>query len=139
MRPTLRQHGPRHRRGITLVDTVMVIVVLGVAIPPLMALMAAGAQGASGPEARIVATCLARDEIEQIMAQRHDQGYDALSVSTTNESAGSIAGYPGFARSTQITEDGTKQWKSVTVTVTWNGGGVDQVDVRAAIVFTKFQ
>ena len=66
-----RWRNPFVRNGIALVDTIMAMVVLGVALPPLIVLLYQGVVESRRPEARVVATNLVRDRIEELIATRH--------------------------------------------------------------------
>lgn len=137
----------RPRRATTIIEIVAAIVILAIALPPLMLSFAEAAHQSIYPVNASVASFLAIERMEEIVARRYrdDSGFDA--VNTTNfPNESSLSGFAGFARSVTITcvdENLASQscgsdpgYKLVRVGVTWNGG---DSEVRIERVFADFE
>ncbi len=94
----------RLRRSATIIEVVAAIVILSVALPTLMGSFADAARQSIGPYQRGIASLLAIERMEQIIARRY-RGTDGYSAVTTanfpNESP--VSGFPAFARSVTVT------------------------------------
>ena len=115
-------------RATTIIEVVTAIVILSVALPALMTAFADSANQVVLPVNATVASFLATERMEQIIARRYrnDSGYDALT--TVNFPAESpVSGFGRFSRSVTITEVDTNLatsgsavgYRKVKVTVTW--------------------
>ena len=131
-RPTRRLN--HTRRGFTLIEAIIAIVVLSIAVPPMLWSIRASHVQRVSPMKASQARWLATEKLEDIIADRHSttRGYSYLtSGNYPNES--SITGSPGFTRSVAFTEttanlstSGTG-YKKCVVTVTWiDGAGVSR-------------
>ena len=122
----------------------MAIVILSIALPPMVASFADASRQSIRPSNATVASFLAIDRMEEVVARRYQgtDGYTALSVpsmaSFPNESA--VSGFPLFGRTTVVEyvaiDYGTgvitasvsdTGYKRVRVSVTWNGGAEQMV------------
>lgn len=100
--------------GFTLVELVFVIVFLSVAVLASMQLMSSSLSGSFHSEHLVVATDLASEKLEQIMADKNSRGYGYVAQSNyafeTN-----VNGNIGFDRGVTITDLGTSKQVQVTV------------------------
>lgn len=114
------------RRGFSLVDTIVAIVVLALVVPgTVTAISDASVQRASGI-AVSRARWLAVEKLEDIIADRASATRGYAYVAAANYAAeASVTGFPGFTRSVAITETGASLsgagtgYKTVVVTVGW--------------------
>lgn len=137
-----RRPGVRARNGFTLIETIIAIVVLSLAVPPMMwSLRQAHVQRVS-PMMASKARWLASEKLEDIVADRHSttRGYTYL-VSGNYPTEASITGSAGFTRSVAFAETtadlstaGTG-YKRVTITVSYtDGAGVARSLTLSTIV-----
>jgi Tfp pilus assembly protein PilV len=117
----------RHSEGFTLFEVLCAVVLLAGAIMSMAALTDTIIIGNHYSNQLTTATTLAQDRMEDI----RKQGYNGLpnaSDNTITESAGSIAGYPGYERVTDIdVANPEPNMMAVTVTVSWDSGGYSVV------------
>lgn len=96
----------RDRRGASLFELVMVILIIGAGVVPILgAYREAARQGPRG-ELQTRAAFLAAEKMEEILADRHSpsRGFAwLLPASYPAETA--IAGFPGFRRDTAVGPD----------------------------------
>jgi type II secretory pathway pseudopilin PulG len=109
--------------GLTLVEMVMVIVVLGIAIPSLMSLVGKSVESSIDSENLSKAVFFAQQKIEQIKADKANasRGYDYV---TTNGQYGSDTPAAGFSRSVLVTTGSSHNgvaYALVAVTVSHEG------------------
>ncbi|MHC4216884.1 MAG: type IV pilus modification PilV family protein [Planctomycetota bacterium] len=126
--------------GFTLIETVVAIVILAVAVPPMLWAVAQAQQQRANPMLASKARWLAVEKLEDVIADRHStgRGWAWLEDTATyypDEAKGSITGYPQFSRTVTenetladlVTGDADGGYKTVTVTVTWtNAEGTSQ-------------
>ena len=110
----------RARRGMSLVELIVALAIIGGALISLASFSIRFARAASTSRAQATAVELAVDRIEAIKSYND---YDALdSVFTATET--NIAGYPGFTRQTVLAHvggvapDTLEDYRAVTVIVT---------------------
>lgn len=116
-------------RGFTLIEAIIAIVILSVAMPSMLwAIRDAQTQRAS-PVLLARARWLASEKLEDIIADRHSTTRGYTYVKGTNYPAeATVAGFPGFSRSVQVTETDASLknagtgYKLVTVHVAWKDG-----------------
>ncbi len=97
----------RARRGLTLIESIVTMVVMSIAIPPLvMAIGSATARRASDTLATR-ARWLASEQLESVIADRHSatRGYAYL-IPASYPNEATISGFPGFSRRTTIVTTG---------------------------------
>ena len=115
----------RFAKGFTLIETVLVIVVLGIAAAAVLALFTESMRGSGNPAVVTQALELAQGELEQVIADKRANGFNAIATGT----AGCTIGLPScFAcsRSVQYVDAsdlntavaGPTNYKRVAVTVT---------------------
>jgi len=118
----------------------MAVVILSIALPPLVVSFADASMQSIYPSNASVASFLAIERMEEVVARRYrgTDGYQAVTV--TNFPAESpVSGFPGFNRSVAVSYTdaslapvGSDQgYKKVRVAVTWNGGA-DQIAIERA-------
>lgn len=128
------------RRGVTIIEVVMALVILSVALPPMVASFADASRQSIRPSNSTVASFLAIDRMEAVVARRYQgtDGYDQLGSMAGTETA--VSGFPRFLRTTvvetvavdygtgAITTSGSDVgYKRVRVSVAWNGGAEQMV------------
>lgn len=114
-----RPRAPRARRGLTLIEVIVALSMLGGAMLGLGMFSARLSQETSRARMRITASQLADDRVEVVKSAPRYSAIESLYVKTES----SISGYPGFARQTSVTRIGgtvsdTIDYKVVTVQVT---------------------
>lgn len=119
------------RRSTTIIEVVAAMAILSVALPPLISAFAEASRQTIFPSNSAVASFLAIERMEEIIARRYrgTDGYTALAAANfANES--SVSGFPLYARTVSIAyvtstlapSANDQGYKKVTVTVTWNSG-----------------
>jgi prepilin-type N-terminal cleavage/methylation domain-containing protein len=95
----------RLRRGLSLVEVVLAIVILGLAVPPLMFAMAAGIQQQEATLVQQDLTQLASERMWEVFADHANptRGYDYI-VNAAYPDEIAPRGLTGFARQTTIKE-----------------------------------
>ena len=116
---------------MTLIESVMLIVVMSIALPPMLATIARVTRDNVAPECRVIAMNMIRDKMEELIHIRHDKGYGDSALNTGTSTESPVSGFSAYTRTVQISE--ASQRKTVTVTVSWNGGSLD-----ATTVFSYF-
>ncbi len=135
---------PTSRHATTIIEVVAAIVILSIALPPLMTAFVESANQSIAPMNAGVASLLAIERMEQIVARRYAStaGYGA--VTAANFPAESpVSGFSGFDRTVAISEvdanlnavGSPAGYRKVAVTVSWNGGSDNIVIER---VFADF-
>ncbi len=148
---------PMPRAGFTLIETIVAIVILAVAVPPMLWAVTESQRMRMNPMMASKARWLAVEKLEDIIADRHssDQppipilGYDwvAAGGDYVVENPGDITGYPGFSRSVTLLE--TKAdlsttappplgYLTVTVTVGWVDAKGNNMTLDILTVLTDY-
>jgi len=132
------------RKGLTIIEVVMALVILAVALPTLVTAFADASRQSIQPVQGSVASFLAIERMEEIIARRY-RGTDGYTgVTTANFPAESpVSGFTGFDRSVSVTLTdaslntvmGDEGYKLVRVTVSFNAGNDEVVLER---VFADF-
>ncbi|MDX2115855.1 MAG: prepilin-type N-terminal cleavage/methylation domain-containing protein [Planctomycetota bacterium] len=135
-------HRERTRRGFTLVETIAVLVVLAVFVPP--ALLAVRDSAVRSVSATLVsrARWLATEKLEDIIADRHSttRGYAYVDESSYPDEP-AVADSPQFSRSVSVVETGADLlsagagYKRIAVTVSWNDPirGLQSIVIETAV------
>jgi type II secretory pathway pseudopilin PulG len=121
----LRMRGSR-RSGMTLVDVIATMVLIGIAVPPTMIALRDAAQRQTENFHRIAARWLAAEQIETILSDRHHPARSYAHVATGSYPSDAFG---AFTRTTTITEvandlstaQANSGIKRVTVRVSWSG------------------
>lgn len=137
---------PLHKRGFTLIETIIAIVILAIAIPPMVWAVSRSHEQRVTPVQASTARWLAAEKLEQIIADRHapTRGY-AYVADSSYPNEPSIAGFPGFSRSVAVNETGPDLatagtgYKRVTVTVSFADGAAKPQSYALATVLTELQ
>jgi hypothetical protein len=132
------------RRGATVIELAACIMILAVALPPLLKTFAESSMKSMHPANEAIASFLAIDRMEEIVARRY-RGTDGYSAVTAGNFPGEspVSGFTGFNRSVSVTTVNSSMvtvgsdqgYKKVRVTVTWNSGSNTLVIER---VFADF-
>ncbi len=141
---------PRHfagpsRRGFTLIEAIAAIVLLAVALPPMLWSLREAHLSRANPVLASRARWIAVSKLEDVIADRHSasRGYDWL-LPGNYPAEPTVTGYPGFARSVQLTETeadlttaGTG-YMNIVVSVSWTDAGGAARTLDVATVLTEF-
>ena len=143
---------PMPRAGFTLIETIVAIVILAVAVPPMLWAVTESQRMRMNPMMASKARWLAVEKLEDIIADRHStnlRGY-AWVVGGGDyvvENPGDITGYAGFSRSVALLE--TKAdlsttspaplgYLTVTVTVGWVDAKGNNMTMDISTVLTDY-
>lgn len=114
-----------------MIDAIAALVILSVALPPLVGSFAEGARQSIRPMQTSIASFLATERMEQIIALRHTAGGYSLVTTDNFPDESPVSGFAAFNRTATITEvaasnlstaESGSGLKKVTVNVTWDGG-----------------
>jgi prepilin-type N-terminal cleavage/methylation domain-containing protein len=137
------------RRGFTLIETVMAIVILAVAVPPMLWAVRQAHDQRANPVMASTARWLAVEKLEDMIADRHSTdaafGYANLSGGTENP----VPGHDGYVRTTAVSEHGAwdnvgQTWSAgtgyttITVTVQWTNAHGDSQNLSISTVVTDY-
>ncbi|MFA5103773.1 MAG: type II secretion system protein [Candidatus Margulisiibacteriota bacterium] len=116
------------RRGFTLIEMILVLVVITIALFPLIESFSSGIRGSKIASDTNTAIELAQQKMEQL------QSIPFASLSNSSEALGTIAGFAFFSREATVTEPLTNL-KEVTVNVYWKSGiGTDQFGISSYFI-----
>jgi prepilin-type N-terminal cleavage/methylation domain-containing protein len=121
-----------NRRGFTLIEVIIAMVILLTVVLAMGSATGSFVRQTAQEETRATATQLAQDRLQMIQM---DPNYAGL-VATYQTTESNMSGFPGYVRTTRITQVGgtgqTNDYKVVTVTVT--GPGVTTAVTRTTTV-----
>jgi len=127
--------------GFSLIEAVCCIVLLAVGVPGLVWGMARVQDTRALVASAVKARFLAEERLEDVLADRHSDTRGYIYVVAGNYPAeATIAGMPGFARTTSVVESGPTLsgagtgFKRVTVSVNWPDRGVTRSFVLSTLV-----
>jgi prepilin-type N-terminal cleavage/methylation domain-containing protein len=133
------------RRGFTLIEAVISIVILTVAIPPMLWSISQAQKQRVTPMKVSKARWLAVEKLEDIIADRHSstRGYGYLTAANYPAEA-TITGSPGFTRSVSFTETTANLstagagYMKATVNVTFTDGTGTSRTVSISTILTNY-
>ncbi len=133
------------RRGFSLVEAIVALLIVGVAIPPM--LWAMSAAQARRADAALAATAgwLATEKLEDIIADRHSttRGYNYIASTNYGAEVG-VTGFLRFSRSVGIAETGADLssagtgYKTVTVSVGYSDSRNQTRSLQLKTVVTSY-
>lgn len=131
----------RRQAGISLVELMVALLLLGVALMGLAAAFAPGRMAIQGGDQATTATFLSRRVLEDMRNRAYDLDTDELVNGTTfplATSYGGITNYPNYRRTISITDNSPEVGtKTVVVSVFYrNSSGVEQ-SVALTMIFTR--
>lgn len=135
----------QRRRGFTLVEGVVAIVILGVAMPPMLYAIRQAHNRRVSVALTSKARWLATEKLEDVIADRHSTTRGYGYVAGANYPAESpVSGYTGFTRSVALAETAADLtsagtgYKKVTVTVGWTDATGTARSMAIATVLTDY-
>jgi Tfp pilus assembly protein PilV len=127
-------------RGTTIIEVATAVVILSIALPAMITAFADSARQTVFPSQSAVASYLAIERMEEIIARRYRSSDGYAAVTTANFPAESpVNGFSIFNRAVTVefvnaalaTVGSDQGYKKVTVTVTWDSGarriGVERI------------
>lgn len=131
--------------AFTLIEAIIAIVILSVAMPPMLWAIRDSQSMRVSPILTSRARWLATEKLEDVIADRHSttRGYSYV-IAGNYPAEATIAGFPGFSRSTSITETGAAfavggtGYKLITVTVSWTDGRAQSQSLTLSTVVTDY-
>lgn len=118
-------------RGFTIIELVVAIVVLGIAVPPLLAFFAQTGEASVRSERETTAYFLAMEKIEEVVADRHASGRGYAYLDAANyPSENPVSGFASYQRSVAFEEvdpsdletaQSGSGYMKATVTVSYSG------------------
>jgi len=135
MQRGLRRRGRTSRAGMTVVEVLIALVILGGALTGMSTFIARHTRAVTDSTVRLTASDLAADRLEDVKAASQYSAIDAFAVTES-----SIAGFPRYSRRTLVTRVGgapadLEDYKVVTVIVT--APGLAQT-VRQTTIISQF-
>lgn len=136
----------RERNGLTIIETIIAIVVLSLAIPPVLWTIQESHHHRSNVVLALRARWLAEEAIEDVIADRYSttRGYGYLQEANY-PSEDSVPGFPGFRRRVLIVSTGPDLstpgdgYKVVTVNVSWTGAEGVERTLSLGTVVTEYE
>ena len=136
----------RSRRGFTLIEAIIGIVIVATFLPATMLALSDTAAHRAGPILISRARFLASERLEDIIADRHSttRGWSYI-VAGNYPAEASIAGFPGFSRAVTINQTTSNLvtagtgYKVVTVTMTWTDPRHGVRTLALSTVLTELQ
>ena len=135
-------------KGFTLIETILLVLVMGVAIPVLLSVVSAMTRLQMGPMATSVASYLAQEEMEATVARKRSTcascGYTEIPVGVG--AFRDVNGFPNYERKTDVAWVDTSMvssevdlgYKKVTVTVRGNRIGLTVPEVAVVTVLSNY-
>jgi type II secretory pathway pseudopilin PulG len=137
----MKSFAKRKDGGFTLIETVLIIVVLGIASYGVLTVFISGLSKSAAPVLGVQGIELAKEKLEMIMADKHygEKGYGYL-IPANYPAEAPVSGFSDFNRSVTFLEVGGADLKTlspgsgfmrVSVTVSWVGDSVTLETVTA--------
>ncbi len=135
----------RQQAGVSLVELMVALLLLGVALMGLAAAFAPGSMAIQGGDQATTATFLARRVLEDMRNRAYDLDTDELVNGTTfplTTGYGSLTyssiSYPNYRRTIGITNDAPEVGtKTVVVSVFYKNSSGDEQSVALTMIFTR--
>jgi len=131
----------RRDAGLSLVELMVALMLLGISLMGLAAAFAPGRMAIQQGDQATTATFLGRRVLEDMRNRAYDQDADELVNGATFPAStgyGSLPGYPNYRRTIGITDNAPEAGtKTVTVAIFYqNSSGVEQ-SVTLSMIFTQ--
>jgi prepilin-type N-terminal cleavage/methylation domain-containing protein len=135
----------RSARAFTLIETIVAVVVIGVATPAMLWAVREAHIDRANPVLASRARWLAVERLEEVIADRHSplRGYDWL-VAANYRDEREVDGFPGYARRVRLRETGADLatagagYMAVTVEVEWLDAGRVRRTLSVSTVLTEY-
>ena len=99
---------PRHQRGMTLIELLIAIIVLGVGVAGVLMAFSAVTRGSADPIVAQQMLAIAEEMLEEIQLKPYTPAANAASAACARNTFNDIADYDGYATSGRVcTIDGT--------------------------------
>lgn len=133
------------RRGFSLVEAIVALLIVGVAIPPMLWAMSAAQSRRADAALAATAGWLATEKLEDIIADRHSttRGYNYV-ASTIYAPEAAVSGFGRFSRSVSISETAANLsssgtgYKTVTVSVGYSDSRNQARSLQLKAVVTSY-
>lgn len=138
-------HPTQRRRGFTLMEGIVAIVLLGTALPPMMWAIRTAQVRRVGSALASRARWLATEKLEDVIADRHSttRGYAWL-TGANYPAENPVAGFGQFNRSVAFVETAADLvsagtgYKKATVTVSWTDGAGTARSTAISTIVTDY-
>jgi prepilin-type N-terminal cleavage/methylation domain-containing protein len=131
----------RRQAGLSLVELMVALLLLGVALMGLAAAFAPGRMAIQQGDQSTTATFLARQMLESMRNRAYDQDSDELVNGTTFPAStgyGGITNYPYFRRTITFANDSPMTGtKTATVVITYRNSSGTEQSVTLTTIFTQ--
>ncbi len=133
------------RRGLTLIETIMAVVILSIAVPGIMFSIAEAQDQQVDPILISRARWLAAAKLEDVLADRHSttRGYAFVSTGNYPDEA-QVSGFEQFSRAVTVAETAAdlaspgSGYKTVTVSVIWTDTNGESRTLSLSTVLTEY-
>jgi Tfp pilus assembly protein PilV len=140
-----RRNSPVTRRGLTLIEAIMSLVVISITVPTTLVLIRDSQVRRASPILASRARWLAGEKLEDVIADRHSTTRGWSYLAAGNYPAESpVSGFAAFSRSVAIAETAADLvtagtgYKTITVTVTWIDPRSGSKSLTLASVLTDY-
>lgn len=133
----------KNSKGFTLLEAALTTVILSVTLWSSLAMISTVNASTHDSDLKMVASQLANEKIESLLAEKAFDGYDAVNTTSGTANAEQLTGVnEGFTRSTTVTEVSSSDLstpesgsglKLVVVTVSWGDGENQSIAVTTLI------
>jgi Tfp pilus assembly protein PilV len=132
----------RRDAGISLVELMVALLLLGVALMGLAAAFVPGRMAIQSGDQSTTATFLARRVLEDMRNRAYDTGTDEITAAnfapSTSYGAGDLNGYPNYRRTINIVSDSPMAGtKTVTVTIFYKTDSGTERPVTLSMIFAQ--
>jgi prepilin-type N-terminal cleavage/methylation domain-containing protein len=130
----------RRQAGLSLVELMVALLLLGVALMGLAAAFAPGRMAIQSGDQATTATFLARQVLEDMRNRAYDQDTDDINATNFPPATGygSIPNYPHYRRAITIVNDSPEVGtKTVTVAVFYRDSSGTEQPVTLTMIFTQ--